>query len=224
MFPSYYELVMKKILFLLSFLIVPAMNAMEEKQVRSKLQLAGSSITNALIFHNLYWSDRYQWSNYLGAFIRKSEYFTERKPKCFTEDGVLRFRTRPSDNPDDNVKWQIMNSTKKPIPSQSCSVFIDKFHSKLADFSEFFSKIYFDEQGDLDHIETEIILEGSDQVKKFENMYGFDSDIVFDEQTEGKKVKNEEDHVTWSFITKKMSHETFLDKFRQVYEARKKEK
>lgn len=195
---------MKKLtLLFLSFLMVSAMNAMEEKPEKSQLQVGALAITNGLIFDELYWSNGYEWSSGLEVFIRKPNY-------VFGKDGFIRFKGKLSD--DDKVKLRIIDPAKKPAPNQSCSVFIDREY-KVKYFNTFFSKIFFDENGDLGHIETEITLEGLDQVEKFENMHGLYSDMVCDDQTKGKKVINEENHVIWSFITGKMTHDAFVSKF-----------
>lgn len=185
---------MKKIVLLIvSLLMISTCMAMDDENKISKLQ---AEVTG-LIFHRLYSSYADTWS---------SDLTNVRKLCSISEYGELKH------DPNDRLKYELAYSSNRPNPNQHCSVFIDNPYNSL-EFDTFYSKIFFDKEGDLDHIDTEITLKGSEQVNNFERKYKFESKIAYDDQTECRKIDNKSDYVTWHCRTKTMSLDSFRDQF-----------
>jgi hypothetical protein len=181
------------------------MNAMEEKKHKSQSKI---QITD-FIFKKLESSPANTWSSALDPkfYTIPKSVCKFKKPVSYAYwDDLDEMSLYEMINPDNILKHTLIYSGQRAHPEQHCSIFIKK-KRKI-----FFSKIFFDENGDLDHIDTQITLKGQKKIEKFETGYGISLSIA-DDQTECEEIITNEDKTTWSFITKKMPFDEFIKKF-----------
>lgn len=186
---------MKKALLFLTTIIISA-SAMEKS--KHKAQPKSQSITD-LIFRKLASSPSNFWSGSLDPSfysVPKSALTARKNISPWDDESLFDMI-----NPDKLLKYTLIFSGQRPRSQQQCSVFIKKKGRT------FFSKIFFDDNGNLDHIDTQITLQGQKKVKKFEQSF------VIDDQTECEETITNKDQVTWSFTTKEMPFDEFVKKF-----------